>query len=128
MDRVAAVRKALTEDLRLADLAARGFEVHGGGGIGLGVLRRSFFPDLVVTVTEAFEADDDRVVATLELSARGMTWGAIAILRFAGDEVVEVRSVADDLPWMQLLGVVPDDAALERALDAAAGTAAKPGT
>lgn len=116
MDRVAAVRTALTEDLGLAEIAAPGCERHGS--IGMGVLRRTFFPDLVVSVAEAFSAEGDRVVAVLELAARGVRWEALVVARFEGDAVVEVRTMADDLAWLRVLGVVPDETALERALDA----------
>lgn len=126
MDRVEAVRTAMADEEGPKGLDFRlGGEGHGV--LGTALLRKRFFPDLTVRVVEAYEAEGDRVVAVLEVGARGRTWDAIAIFRFDGDEVVEYRTVADHVEWMQLIGVVPDGPELARALDAAA-EAAQPGT
>ena len=46
------------------------------------------------------------------------SYEAVEVWRFRGDEIVGVWSMHDPLPWLQELGVVPDDAEIERRLDA----------
>lgn len=110
----------------LREHATEDFAIEGGGGIRLGLVKRLFYPDLVVTVDEMAEVDD-RVFATFTIRSRNQSdavlWTAAGVFRFRGEQIASIWSVMDHLPWLGSVGAV-DPAQIERTLDEAAEAAA----
>jgi hypothetical protein len=115
-------RRAATEGPEVVgELIAPEFEPEGGNVLGLGILRRTFFPELTVEVAEVFDAPGDRVVVRLTVRTGGpeaRTWDAVQIFRFReDDQIVGAWSLQDSLPMLQALGVVDDDDSLGQDLE-----------
>lgn len=122
-DRLEIVRHICTDWLGgLAEHASRDFAIEGDGGIRLGLLKGTLYPDLVVAVEELAELPGDRVFARLTVRSRdqagAVRWPAAAVFQFRGDEVASAWSVADHVPWLTDVGAL-DMAALDRRFDEA---------
>jgi predicted ester cyclase len=103
-----------------AEVMAPEFEAHGDSPLAAGVLRTVFFPDLRVALVELIQAGDRfvaRLGATATRDGNTVRWEAIQIARVENDRIAEVWEVTDALPWLQALGVVADQAELERQLN-----------
>jgi hypothetical protein len=115
-------RRACTEGPEvMAELVAPEFAPEGTNVLGLGILRRTFLPELTVEIDEVFDAPEDRVVVRLTVRTGGpdsKAWDAVQIFRFReDDQIVGVWSLQDSLPLLQALDVVPDDATLAKDLE-----------
>ena len=108
----------------LAEHATEDFAIEGEGGIRLGLLKRTFYPDLTVTPEEIAEIPGDRVFARATVRSRdrpdALRWPAAAIFQFRGQQVASVWSVTDHMPWLAEVGVL-DMTELDRRFDEALG-------
>jgi hypothetical protein len=109
----------------VVDHLADDFAPEGDAPAGLALLRRFLFPQMVIEIEELLDLPDDRVLVQAIVHTTdgpdAAVWTTISIVRFDGDRIVGLRRVQDNLPWLQALGVAPDDAELERRLDKLSG-------
>lgn len=106
----------------LEEHATEDFAIEGDGGIRMGLLKRTFYPDLTVSVDEVAEIPGDRVMARGAVRSRdrpgALRWPVAAIFQFRGEQVASVWSAVDHMPWLVDIGVL-DLAELDRRFDEA---------
>ena len=119
--RHALLRRIYAEGTQL--LAKHATEDFAADGYSTGPLR-VLFPQMTHEVEELIDAEGDRVVARVHasLGGGGGSFAMVQIWRFRGEQICGVWSLHDALPWLQALGVVPEDAKIERRLDEALAT------